>query len=56
MMPYLKGRIINTVRCPDGIYEGSFFKKHLENERNGICKIILKNKENLNEDYYYITN
>ena len=56
MMPYLKNRIISTVRCPDGVDEGAFFKKHLENEREGICKIVLKNKEKQNEDYYYITN
>lgn len=56
MIPYLKNRIISTVRCPDGIENNIFFKKHLENEREGVCKIILKNKHKENEDYYYITN
>ena len=56
MLPFLKNRIISTVRCPDGIDGDSFFKKHLENEREGICKIELKNKNSHKEDYYYITN
>ena len=52
MMPYLKYRIISTVRCPNGVSEESFFKKHLENEREGVVRIDLKK----NDDYYYITN
>jgi len=55
MLPYLKNRIISTVRCPDGVDGGIFFKKHLENEREGISKIDLLNKDKEKEDYYYIT-
>lgn len=56
MLPFLKNRIISTIRCPDGIKGSSFFKKHFENEREGFSKIILSNKEGKKEDYYYITN
>lgn len=56
MLPFIKSRFISTVRCPDGIENNSFFKKHFENERDGFYKKIIKNKERENEDYYYITN
>lgn len=56
MLPFLKNRIISTVRCPEGINGDSFFKKHFENEREGFNKIEVKNKDKELEDYYYITN
>ena len=55
MLPYLEKRIISTVRCPEGIDENIFFKKHFEGEKEGLCKIFLKGKEEV-EDYYFITN
>lgn len=55
MLPYLENRIISVIRCPEGIKKEKFFKKHLENENEGIEKIILPNKSNKKEDYYYIT-
>ena len=54
MMPYLENRLISVVRCPDGIDEEQFFKKHLEDDRVGISKVKLKNKTSKKEDYYYI--
>jgi len=54
MMPFLENRIISTVRCPDGIKNECFFKKHIEKESAGISIIELKNKENKLEKYYYI--
>ena len=56
MIPFLKNRIISTVRCPDGIDESWFFKKHFENEREGFTKINVLNKDMENEEYYYLTN
>ncbi len=56
MLPFLKNRIISTVRCPEGIEKECFFKKHFENEREGFNKIEIKNKNKEKEDYYYITN
>ncbi|MBE6156463.1 MAG: hypothetical protein E7161_01825 [Firmicutes bacterium] len=55
MLPYLQNRIISTVRCPNGVDGTCFFKKHLENEREGISRIDLLNKDKEKEDYYYIT-
>lgn len=56
MLPFLKNRIISTVRCPEGINGDAFFKKHFENERDGFNKIDVKNKDKELEEYYYITN
>ena len=56
MLPFLKNRILSTIRCPDGIGEDCFFKKHFENERDGFSKIDLLNKDKEVEDYYFITN
>lgn len=54
MLPFIEGRIISVVRCPDGIDKDAFFKKHLEDDREGLTKIKVKNKEGKQEDYYYI--
>ncbi len=54
MLPYVENRIISTIRCPEGINKEQFFKKHLDN-KIGLKQINLKNKNNLKEDYYYIT-
>jgi len=56
MMPFLKNRIISTMRCPDGIEKNIFFKKHFENEREGFNKIKIYNKEKILDDYFFITN
>jgi len=56
MLPYLERRIISVVRCPEGTFEESFFKKHLEDKRSGLTKIKIKNKEKKTEDYFYINN
>ncbi len=56
MLPFLKNRIISTIRCPDGVNKTCFFKKHFENTNNYLNKIIIKNKSSNDEDdYYYIT-
>lgn len=55
MMPYLENRIISVIRCPEGIEGENFFKKHLEDDRTGIVKKNIKNKNSKKEDYYYIT-
>lgn len=56
MLRYIDKRIISTVRCPEGIHNDIFFKKHFENEREGFSKIIVSNQNHETEDYYYITN
>jgi len=56
MAPYLENRIISTIRCPNGTSKTCFYKKHMENIYHGLNKIIVKNKEGIKEDYYYIKN
>lgn len=56
MLPFLKYRLISTVRCPNGIDNDKFFKKHLEKETEGLVKIDLENKNTKEDDYFYITN
>lgn len=56
MKPYIENRLISTIRCPEGINENCFFKKHLGLHNEGIGKIDIKNKKNAKEDFYYIKN
>lgn len=56
MLPFIKNRIISTVRCPDGIVGLCFFKKHFEKERDGFAKVEINNDESIKDDYFYITN
>lgn len=56
MMPFLDNRLISTVRCPNGMDSDIFFMKHLNSDSKNIVKKIIKDKENENQDYYYIKN
>lgn len=56
MLTYTKGRILSTVRCPNGIKGTSFFKKHFENKRGLLKKIFLKNERGEKGDYYSLQN
>lgn len=52
MLPFIKNRLLTTVRCPNGI-ESKFFKKHFDDNPN-LEKVRRKNKEGSFENYYYI--
>lgn len=56
MMPYVKGRILSTIRAPEGLDGSKFFKKHFESGNNDLKKINLPNENGNKEDYYYIDN
>lgn len=60
MLPYVKDRIISSVRCPAGTGKNCFYKKHLEANSRGLKKIIIPTKNGAKtatkNDYYYITN
>lgn len=56
MLPFLENRIISTIRVPDGILKKRFFKKHLNNENDGIGRVDIPSKKGKKEDYYYIKN
>ncbi len=54
MLPYIKNRLISTIRLPDGAGGTKFFKKHLENTSGLLGEIDLSTKEDKRGDYYYI--
>lgn len=54
MLPYLENRLISTIRMPDGYGNTKFFKKHFADNSKNLGKKNLKNRQNKNEDYYYI--
>ncbi len=54
MFPYLEGRLISTIRCPNGKNGECFFKKHFEGNNKGLGKKIISNDNNKKEDYYFI--
>jgi len=54
MLPYVSHRILSIVRCPKGISETCFYKKHPGQERKGIVTIPVSNSEGKMEDYFYI--
>lgn len=56
MLPYIKDRLISTVRCPEGVDGECFYKKHLGKHNQGIKKINIPNDNDNKEDYYYIVN
>ena len=53
MLPFLQSRLISTIRCPEGIENEKFFKKHFQNNHPGLGKIQIPNEHGHKEDYYY---
>jgi bifunctional non-homologous end joining protein LigD len=56
MMPYVGNRILSIVRCPKGITESCFFKKHPGPDSEGIVTMPVKSNSGEKEDYFYIGN
>ena len=55
MFPYVKNRLLSTVRSPDGMTGERFFKKHFDAKLNpGLKMIEIANDSNEKEDFYYI--
>lgn len=54
MLPFIKGRLFSTIRCPNGLGQEEFFMKHFNPINEGVKKILVKNAKNIKEDYYYI--
>lgn len=54
MLPYMENRLISVVRCPEGMDGDKFFKKHLDNDNEGIGSINIANDKGNRQDYYYI--
>lgn len=54
MLPYVKNRILSIVRCPKGISEACFFKKHPNSTKKGVITKAIPNSDGELEDYFYI--
>ena len=56
MLPFMSQRILSVVRCPKGISQTCFFKKHPDGNNQGIVTIPISNNEGKVENYFYIEN
>ncbi|HWQ79667.1 MAG TPA: DNA ligase D [Anaerovoracaceae bacterium] len=56
MMPYVSNRILSIVRCPKGISESCFFKKHPGPDNKAIVTMPVMNSRGETEEYFYIEN
>ncbi|NLJ58242.1 MAG: DNA ligase D [Tissierellia bacterium] len=54
MLPYLGNRILSIVRCPKGVGETCFYKKHPGPNSQGIITIPISTASGKTEDYFYI--
>ncbi|HVI39415.1 MAG TPA: DNA ligase D, partial [Anaerovoracaceae bacterium] len=56
MMPYVSNRILSIVRCPKGISQSCFFKKHPGPDNKATVTMPVTNSKGETEDYFYIEN
>ncbi len=56
MLPYVEHRILSIVRCPKGVSNACFFKKHPGSDNKGIVIMPVLNSSGEKEDYFYIEN
>ncbi|MEA4969973.1 MAG: DNA ligase D [Candidatus Pelethousia sp.] len=56
MLPYVTHRILSIVRCPKGISQSCFYKKHPGPGSKGIVTMPVTNSDGETEDYFYIEN
>ena len=56
MLPFLSNRVLSVVRCPKGISQASFFKKHPGPDSKGIFTIPVTNGSGETEEYFYLEN
>ena len=54
MLPYVRHRILTTLRCPKGVFQTCFYKKHPTSECKGIITIPITNGKGETEEYFYI--
>ena len=54
MLPYLKSRILSIVRCPKGVSNTCFYKKHPSQNNKGIVIIPITNSKEEIKEYFYI--
>lgn len=56
MLPYVSRRVLSIVRCPKGIAQTCFYKKHPGPGSKGIVTIPVTNSDGETEEYFYIEN
>ncbi|MGI6748131.1 MAG: DNA ligase D [Anaerovoracaceae bacterium] len=56
MLPFVNNRILSVVRCPKGVSEACFFKKHPGPDQKGIATISISSSNGETEIYFYIEN
>lgn len=56
MLPFVRHRIISIVRCPKGVSQTCFYKKHPGPNNNGIITIPIPTSSGETETYFYIEN
>jgi bifunctional non-homologous end joining protein LigD len=54
MLPYVRGRILSIVRCPKGIAQTCFYKKHPGPDSKGVVTVPVPSKDGETEEYFYI--
>lgn len=56
MLPYVSHRILSIVRCPKGVSQACFYKKHPGPGSKGIVTVPLLSSDGETEEYFYIEN
>lgn len=56
MLDYVSYRILSIVRCPKGVSQACFYKKHPSLNSKGIITIPISTGSGEMEDYFYIEN
>lgn len=54
MLPYVSHRVLSIVRCPKGVSQSCFFKKHPGLGDKGTVTMPITNSDGETEDYFYI--
>ena len=56
MLPYVSNRILSIVRCPKGVSQTCFYKKHPGPDSKGVVTMPITNSDGETEEYFYIEN
>jgi bifunctional non-homologous end joining protein LigD len=54
MLPYVRRRVLSIVRCPKGVSEACFYKKHPGPSSKGVITLPVTNSEGKTEEYFYL--
>lgn len=56
MLPYVGHRVLSIVRCPKGISQTCFYKKHPGPNSKGVVTIPIAKDDGETEEYFYVEN